>query len=79
MADDGFSLDVDLVEELGADGYIYGTMSGLTTADKLTAQQIVARVSARKPSQRGTTIKLNAIDPAKIHVFSEKTQERLND
>jgi len=79
VADDGFSLDVDLVEELGADGYIYGTMSGLNTADKLTAQQIVARVSARKPSQRGTTIKLNAIDPAKIHVFSEKTQERLND
>jgi multiple sugar transport system ATP-binding protein len=79
VADEGFSLDVDLVEELGADGYIYGTMSGLSTEDKLTAQQIVARVSARRPSQRGITIKLNAIDPAKIHVFSEKTQERLND
>ncbi len=79
VADEGFSLDVDLVEELGADGYIYGTMSGLNAEDKLNAQQIVARVSARRPSQRGITIKLNAIDPAKIHVFSEKTQERLND
>ncbi len=79
VADEGFSLDVDLVEELGADGYIYGTMSGLNAEDKLNAQQIVARVSARRPSQRGITIKLNAIDPAKLHVFSEKTQERLND
>ena len=79
VADEGFSLDVDLVEELGADGYIYGTMSGLNAEEKLNAQQIVARVSARRPSQRGITIKLNAIDPAKLHVFSEKTQERLND
>jgi len=79
VADDGFSIDVDLVEELGADGYIYGSLAGLDPADKLNAQQIVARVSARRPSQRGIQIKLNAIDPANIHVFSEKTQARLND
>ncbi|MDR1710737.1 MAG: sn-glycerol-3-phosphate ABC transporter ATP-binding protein UgpC [Propionibacteriaceae bacterium] len=77
VADEGISLDVDVVEELGADGYIYGTLSGLEKEAALTAQQIVARVSARKPPKRGTKIKLNA-DKGNVHVFSEKTQERIS-
>ena len=78
ISDDGISLDVDVVEELGADGYVYGTLAGLDTDQKMTAQQIVARVSARTPPQRGTVVKLTAADPATVHVFSEKTQERLS-
>jgi hypothetical protein len=38
----------------------------------------VARVSARTPPQRGTTVKLAAKNPETIHVFSEKTQARLS-
>ena len=78
IADAGISLEVDVVEELGADGYVYGTLAGLDTDEKLTAQQIVARVSARTPPQRGTTVKLAAKNPETIHVFSEKTQARLS-
>jgi multiple sugar transport system ATP-binding protein len=78
VADAGISVDVDVVEELGADGYIYGTLAGLTPDEKLSAQQIVARISARTPPKRGTTIKLNAADPNGIHVFSEKTQLRIS-
>ncbi|MFZ0529658.1 MAG: sn-glycerol-3-phosphate ABC transporter ATP-binding protein UgpC [Propionicimonas sp.] len=78
IAEEGIGLDVDVVEELGADGFVYGTMAGLDTEAKLSAQQIVARVSARTPPQRGTTVKLNTIDPQTMHVFSEKTQERLS-
>jgi multiple sugar transport system ATP-binding protein len=46
--------------------------------EKLTAQQIVARVSARTPPQRGTTVRLAPSDPSNMHVFSEKTLARLS-
>ena len=75
---EGIGLDVDVVEETGADAYVYGTLSGLDEDEKMTAQQIVARVSARTPPQRGTTVRLAPSDPATMHVFSEKTQERLS-
>ena len=78
LSEDGFSLEVDVVEELGADGYVYGTIAGLSTEEKLTATQIVARVSARTPPQRGSVVKLSPRDPASIHVFSPKTEARLN-
>ena len=35
IATEGISLDVDVVEELGADGYVYGTLSGLGADEKL--------------------------------------------
>ncbi len=78
IADEGISLEVDVVEETGADGYVYGTLAGLQPDEKMTAQQIVARVSARTPPQRGTTVKLGTSNPQAMHVFSEKTQKRLS-
>jgi multiple sugar transport system ATP-binding protein len=79
VAATGIAVDVDLVEELGADGYLYGTLAGLAPEEKLSAQQIVARVSTRTPPQRGTSVKLNVANPDTMHVFSEVTQERLSD
>ncbi len=78
VADEGINVDIDVVEELGADGYLYGTLAGISVEEKLTAQQIVARVSARKPPERGTTVRLNTVDPAQMHVFSQKTELRLS-
>ncbi|MDR1768066.1 MAG: sn-glycerol-3-phosphate ABC transporter ATP-binding protein UgpC [Propionibacteriaceae bacterium] len=78
VAEQGISLDVDVVEELGADGYIYGSLAGLPADEKLTAQQIVARVSARKPPQRGSVVRLNAADPSSVHIFSKKTELRIS-
>ncbi|MGB7964528.1 MAG: sn-glycerol-3-phosphate ABC transporter ATP-binding protein UgpC [Propionicimonas sp.] len=78
ISDQGISLDVDVVEELGADGFVYGTLSGLSPDQKMAAQQIVARVSARTPPHRGTSVKLSAKNPETVHVFSEKTQARLS-
>ena len=66
------------LEETGADAYVYGTLAGLDAEQKLSAQQIVARVSARTPPQRGTTVKLSPSDPSNMHVFSDKTQVRLS-
>ncbi len=78
ISTEGISVDVDVVEELGADAFVYGTPGGLSTDEKLDATQIVARVSARTPPHRGSSIKLSATDPSTMHVFSEKTQERLS-
>ncbi|MCA0295820.1 MAG: sn-glycerol-3-phosphate ABC transporter ATP-binding protein UgpC [Actinobacteria bacterium] len=78
ISTEGIGLEVDVVEETGADAYVYGTLAGLGADEKLTSQQIVARVSARTPPQRGTTVRLSTADPSSMHVFSEKTQERLS-
>jgi len=78
ISDHGISVDVDVVEELGADAYVYGTLAGLAEDEKMTAQQIVARVSARTPPKRGSVVKLNARDTSVIHVFSKKSQLRIS-
>jgi multiple sugar transport system ATP-binding protein len=74
----GVAVEVSLVEDTGADAYAYTMLAGLNETEKLNASQIVARVSARQPPQRGTTIRLSA-DPETIHVFSDQTQLRLTD
>ncbi len=78
IADAGIAVDVDVVEETGADAYVYGTLSGLSAEEKLAAQQIVARVSARTPPQRGGVVKLAPRDADGVHIFSQKTELRLN-
>jgi multiple sugar transport system ATP-binding protein len=75
---DGIGIDVAVVEELGADAFVYGTLAGIADDEKLTAQQIVGRISSRNPPQRGTTIRLK-IDPEHVHVFSQADGRRLSD
>ena len=77
VADAGIAVDVSVVEELGSDTYLYGTLSGLSEDEKLTAQQIVARISARHTAREAGRVRLNA-DPATIHVFSNETQQRIS-
>lgn len=78
IAENGFGVDLDLVEELGADGYLYGTLAGLSEDEKAHSPQIVARISTRTAPQRGTTIKLAPTDPSMVHLFSTKTQQRIS-
>ena len=75
---DGIGIDVAVVEELGADAFVYGTVAGLADEDKLTAQQITARISSRNPPERGSTIRLK-IDPEHVHVFSQADGRRLSE
>jgi multiple sugar transport system ATP-binding protein len=71
VADQGLPVHVAVVEELGADAYLYGTAE-----HNDEHQQIVARIDARMPVEKGSTIHL-AADPAKLHLFSTSTEERL--
>ncbi|MGD7788595.1 ABC transporter ATP-binding protein [Propionibacteriaceae bacterium Y1700] len=75
---DGLGLDVAVLEELGADAYLYGTLAGLDEDAKITAQQIVARISSRRPPQRGATVRIG-VDPQHVHVFSKATGARLSE
>jgi len=77
MADNGIGIDVAVVEELGADAYVYGTLAGLDSDARLNAQQIVARISSRRPPERGAMVRMG-VDVDHIHVFSDVSQERLS-
>ncbi len=74
---EGIGIDVAVVEELGADAFLYGTVTGLAEDEQLTAQQIVGRISSRTPPHRGSTVRL-AVDPDHVHVFSQKSGDRLS-
>src|SRR5690242_7731183 len=75
--DSGLPIDVAVTEELGADAYVYGTLSGISEDEQLTAQQIVGRISSRTPPQRGSSIRLE-VDPTHVHVFSQKSGDRIS-
>jgi len=77
-ADSGVAVDVSVVEELGSDTYLYGTLAGLDDDAKITAQQIVARIFDRATNRAGSKVRLNAADPSHIHVFSNKTELRIS-
>jgi len=74
---DGIGIDVAVVEELGADAFLYGTLAGIQDDDRLTAQQIVGRISSRLPPHRGSTVRLT-IDASHVHVFSSVDGRRLS-
>ncbi|AQP51311.1 ABC transporter ATP-binding protein [Tessaracoccus flavescens] len=77
IADQGIALDVAVVEELGADSYLYGTLAGLSDEEVVNAQQFVARVGARTAPEKGSVVRLTAA-PDQVHVFSTKTEERIS-
>ena len=69
--DDGLAISVDLVEELGADAYLYGH------ADIAGEQvDIVARVDGRRHPAIGDTVVL-APKPEHLHLFDPHTDERM--
>jgi multiple sugar transport system ATP-binding protein len=78
----GLAVTVDVVEELGADAYIYGSTEAqhhLTDADESAdAKPFIARVDGRKPPEKGQTIYL-APKEGHVHMFNATTGERLGD
>jgi multiple sugar transport system ATP-binding protein len=74
---EGIPVDVGVVEELGADAFIYGTLSGIAEDELITAQQIVARIHGSKPPARGESVRL-LVDETHVHVFSKETENRIS-
>ncbi len=69
---DGLPVEVDVVEELGADGYLYGhaDVGGVRT-------DLVARVDGREHSDSGDRVVFST-QTTHIHLFDTESGERLN-
>ncbi|WOP19570.1 sn-glycerol-3-phosphate ABC transporter ATP-binding protein UgpC [Raineyella sp. LH-20] len=73
----GIAVDVSVIEELGAEGNVYGTLSGVSEDAIMTAPQIVARTHARIGMHRGSQLRFTP-DLSRVHVFNDATQERIS-
>ncbi len=71
VAEHGLAVTVDVVEELGADAYIYGSMRN-ADADL----PIVARTDGRKAPKKGSTVHL-APKKDHVHLFDTTSGQRL--
>jgi multiple sugar transport system ATP-binding protein len=69
----GLPVTVTVVEELGADEFVYGTCDV-----EGTPGNIIIRVSGRGKAHKGDTIYVTT-DPKDVHVFDTETGERLSD
>jgi multiple sugar transport system ATP-binding protein len=61
----GVEMEVDVVEELGADAYLYGR---ITDSGKAIDQHVVARADGRNPPQKGSRVRLHP-EPGHLHFF----------
>jgi len=69
----GLPVRVTVVEELGADAFVYGS-SGVEG----TPSNIIVRVNGRDAVRKGETIHVTT-DPRNVHVFDTDSGERLSD
>ncbi len=68
----GLPVKVTVVEELGADGYVYGSSDV-----KGVPSTVIVRISGRDSVRKGETIHVTT-DPEHVHVFDTATGERLS-
>ncbi len=61
----GIEMQIDVVEELGADTYLYGR---ITNADNALTHSIVARTDGQDPPPRGSRVRVRP-QPARLHFF----------
>ncbi|MBF6176230.1 ABC transporter ATP-binding protein [Nocardia blacklockiae] len=72
-AGDGIAMEVDVVEELGSDAYIYGR----TLGEGGGGETIVARADWRNPPSKGATLALTST-AEHIYFFAPEDGRRLN-
>jgi multiple sugar transport system ATP-binding protein len=71
LAEHGLAVEVDVVEELGADAYVYGH----ATLDGEQAT-VTVRVDGRRPPQKGDVVHVSPRQ-GHVHLFSAADGERL--
>jgi multiple sugar transport system ATP-binding protein len=73
----GVEITVRMVEELGADAYVFGTVAATEDDPDVThSQDIIVRIEGRRAPQKGATVKVTA-DPERTHVFDTSSGERI--
>jgi multiple sugar transport system ATP-binding protein len=73
QGDEGFPIKITVVEQLGADNYVYGTSDV-----EGTPSTIIVRMSGRATAHKGETLRVTT-DPEHVHVFDTESGERLSD
>jgi len=68
----GLAVTVEVVEELGADAYIYGS----TTETAGQIKPIIARVDGRTPPEKGAVVNLTP-KAGHVHLFNAETGRRI--
>ncbi len=71
---DGLPVKVSLVEELGADAFVYGTTA--FGDDPNDVADMVVRIEGRRPPSKGSVIKVTT-NPERVHVFETETGSRV--
>ncbi|HEY4630356.1 MAG TPA: sn-glycerol-3-phosphate ABC transporter ATP-binding protein UgpC [Blastococcus sp.] len=71
-----FPVDVGVVEELGSDAFLHGSLPGMPEGASLDSGLIIARVEPSRPPAKGEQVHLR-IQPGKAHLFSPTTGQRL--
>ena len=71
MSSEGAPVEVDVVEELGADEFVYGSLSAGSSL-----LPIVARFTGHNTPAKGDIVHLTP-NPAKLHWYSSTTGMRL--
>jgi multiple sugar transport system ATP-binding protein len=69
---EGIPVKVTVVEELGADAFVYGTSGAEGTPDN-----VIIRIDARRNHQKGETLYVTT-DPEHVHVFDTESGQRLS-
>ncbi len=72
-AEGGMPINVTVVEELGADSFVYGT-----SEVEGTPSTMIVRVSTRDSVKKGDVIHVTT-DPSNVHVFDTESGERISD
>ena len=70
----GLAVTVSVVEELGADAFLYAVPDDPSLAG--VANQVVVRLEGRRQLTKGAQVRL-VIDPGAVHVFDTASGERL--
>ena len=73
----GFEIVVNVVEELGSDAFLYGSLTGAAGADSGTPEVIIARTDPRHPVHKGDKVKLT-IRHGEAHAFHADTGQRIS-
>jgi multiple sugar transport system ATP-binding protein len=73
LSGSGLPVQVDVVEELGADAYIYGSLRGTNGGSDLP---IIARVDGRRPPEKGSTVHFTP-KQGHVHLFDQNTGLRV--
>jgi multiple sugar transport system ATP-binding protein len=69
---EGIPVTVNVIEELGADAYVYGTCEA-----QGTPHDLIVRAAGRNSTHKGDVLHVTT-DPAHVHVFDKETGERLS-